>query len=218
MASSADEALPDAVWVSEGYVPMTLSYCNQLMVVTSIFPVEEKFESEQTESQITESESRHNYDSGFYERSPLGSEISNIPPAAHEIDQWQRHISLQDFAKDLQNAANSVYPNKTRSRYSRVYVLIFKWEVEDPKLPVSYEIAELWEVLEKIYHYDIEIFEIPEKQSHARVSEKVNTFVAINDDSKDDLKIVYYAGHGRVSKTRDLVWTRYVPVSERKKT
>jgi hypothetical protein len=180
------------------------------MAVRSIFLGDDRFESEQSESQITEGESSDNHDSGFYERSPLGSDTSNIPPPAHEIDQWQRHISLQNFAKDLQTAANSVYPNKTRSRYSRVYVLIFKWKAEDPKLPVSYEIAELREVLDKIYHYDIEVFEIPEKQSHARVSEKINTFVAINDDSKDDLKIVYYAGHGRLSKTRDLVWTRCV--------
>lgn len=96
------------------------------------------------------------------------------------------------------------YPNETRSRYSRVYVLIFCWESEDPRLPVSHEIAELIKVLDEIYHFDIEVFRIPEKRSHARVSERVNAFVAINDDSKDDLKIVYYAGHGRSSKTRDL--------------
>ncbi|KAH9207971.1 hypothetical protein DL95DRAFT_232590, partial [Leptodontidium sp. 2 PMI_412] len=128
------------------------------------------------------------------------------PPTLSEIDQWQRHISLQQFAQNLQLAANSVYPNETHSRYSRVYVLIFCWEREDPRLPVSHEIAELIKVLDEIYHYDIEVFRIPEKRSHARVSERVNAFVATNDDSKDDLKIVYYAGHGRSSKTRDLVW------------
>jgi hypothetical protein len=205
------ETMLSSSWAKSRYLFMDVLVYNLLMAVTSILLDDEKLESEQMKSQLSGSEapSRDKNDSGFYGKRPGHAENWNPPPTAHEIDQWQRHISLQDFAKDLQVAANTVYPNEPqRSRYSRVYVLIFKWEVEDPKLPVSLEILELQEVLGQIYHYDIEVFEIPEKQSHARVSEKVNTFIAINDDSKDDLKIVYYAGHGRLSKTRDLVWTR----------
>jgi hypothetical protein len=112
---------------------------------------------------------------------------------------------------ELQEAAKSLYLNGNRSRYSNVYVLILKWESEDPKLPVSCEIEELCKVLDEIYHYDIEIFEIPDNRSHAKVSQKINTFIELNNDSNFDLKIVYYAGHSRLSKTRDLVWSRYVP-------
>jgi hypothetical protein len=147
-------------------------------------------------------------DSGFEERSPQSPNNCFIPPSDHKIDQWHHHITLENFAKDLQNAAKSIYPNETRSRYSEVYVLILKWETEDPKLPVSCEIAGLMQVFQDVYHYDIKVFEIPDIRSHARVSEKINTFIGINDDSGDDLKIVYYAGHSRLSKTRDLVWTR----------
>ena len=154
-----------------------------------------------------------NGDSIFSSRSPSSSNTSIIPPRGDEIDRWQRHIGMQDFAKDVQRAAESVYPNHNRSRYSNVYVLIFKWKTEDPKLPVWYEIEELRDVLDQIYGYEIEIFEIPDQKSHAKVVEKITALITINDDSKDDLKIVYYAGHSRLSDTRDLVWSRYVVYS-----
>ncbi|RDW56663.1 hypothetical protein BP6252_14049 [Coleophoma cylindrospora] len=38
------------------------------------------------------------------------------------------------------------------------------------------------------------------------VSAKINAFVSINDDSTEDLKIVYYAGHSKLSKMKDVVW------------
>jgi hypothetical protein len=148
-------------------------------------------------------------DSSFNQSSTLSSLSSNtssIPPRSDEIDRWQRHISLQNFAKDVERAAKSVCANDTRSRYSQVHVLILKWKTEDPKLPVSCEIAELCQVLDQVFHYDIEIIEIPDQRSHAKVNDKISAFIAINDDSKDDLKIVYYAGHSRLSATKDLVW------------
>lgn len=37
------------------------------------------------------------------------------------------------------------------------------------------------------------------------VSAKINEFVSINNNSKEDLKIVYYAGHSKLSKTKDIV-------------
>ncbi|KAN0095850.1 hypothetical protein V8E51_016561, partial [Hyaloscypha variabilis] len=92
---------------------------------------------------------------------------------------------------------------------------MFKLENEDPKLPVSYEIEELRKVFEQIYHFKVEVFDIPDNRSHANVSEKINAFVAINNDSKLDLKIVYYAGHSRLSKTKDLVWSSWQTKNER---
>jgi hypothetical protein len=151
--------------------------------------------------------------SGTGKKTSLHCDTLSIPLRGDEIDRWQRHTSLRQFAADLQEAAKSVYQNGNRSRYSNVYVLIIKWEFEDPKLPVSCEIKELYKVLDEIYHYDIEIFEIPDNRSHAKVSQKINSFIEINNDNKYDLKIVYYAGHSRLSKTRDLVWSRYVPYS-----
>jgi hypothetical protein len=113
----------------------------------------------------------------------------------------------EDMSCDSQPdpAAKSLYLNGNRPKYSNIYVLTLKWESEDLKLPVSCDIEELCKVLDETYHHDIEIFQIPDNRSHAKVSQKINTFIELNNDNNLDLKIVYYAGYSRLSKTRDLV-------------
>ncbi|KAG4442602.1 hypothetical protein IFR05_001932 [Cadophora sp. M221] len=128
------------------------------------------------------------------------------PPRPEDIDRWHRHTTLENFGRALNKRAKLVFSSESRSRYSNVHVLVIKWEREDPNLPVSHEIEDLCRVLKGTYHYQTEIFEIPDKKSHARVSAKINAFIDINDDSKDDLKIIYYAGHGKLTKTKDLIW------------
>lgn len=86
-----------------------------------------------------------------------------------------------------------------------MHVLLISWKARDPSLPVQNEISELRRVLEYIYHYDIEEFLIPNSDSHAAVSEKINAFVKAA--ATDDLKIVYYAGHSRLSRTKELLWS-----------
>jgi hypothetical protein len=120
---------------------------------------------------------------------------------------------LREFGKALENAARAIYPNDKGPRYSRAYVLLISWQMEDPKLPVGWEISALRKVLEDIYHYDVEEFHIPDSASHAAVSEKINAFVKVNDDSGSDLKIVYYAGHSLLSRNKELIWSTYVLIS-----
>jgi hypothetical protein len=120
---------------------------------------------------------------------------------------------LSDFGKVLENAARAIYPNDKGPRYSRVYVLLISWRTEDPKLPVGREISALREVLEDIYHYDVQEFHIPDSASHAAVSEKINAFVKVNGDSSNDLKIAYYAGHSLLSRNKELIWSTYVLIS-----
>jgi hypothetical protein len=74
-------------------------------------------------------------------------------------------------------------------------------------LPVEREIRELRRVFEEVYCYNTEDFEIPASESHAAVSEKINSFVKVDNNSSDDLKIVYYAGHSRLSRTKELLWS-----------
>jgi hypothetical protein len=145
--------------------------------------------------------------SDFDSRSPQSSVTSSAPPRAEEWDRTLRHTGLKDFGEALQNAANAVYPNDNKSRYSRVYVLLICWETQDPKLPVEREIRELRKVLEEVYHYNTEEFQIPDSESHAAVSEKINSFVKVDNNSDDNLKIVYYAGHSRLSRTKELLWS-----------
>jgi hypothetical protein len=143
------------------------------------------------------------------------------PPTPREIDHWNYHVSLQQFAKDLQVAAKAVFPNETRSRYSNVSVLMLSWEEEDPQLPVSYEIDKLYGVFQNVYRFETEHWKIPNHNCHYRLTEKIMDFVSPTDDIDRHLKIVYYAGHARLMETRSLAWTRYVklfPLSQYKNT
>ena len=135
------------------------------------------------------------------------------PPTAHDLDQLHHHISLQLLGERAQKAANAAFPNDKRLRYTSVYVLVLFWQDEDPNLPVSLEALELKGVFEKEYHFNVETWEIPSEGSHKRVNQKVLDFVELGDDSKDDLKIVYYGGHGMLGSTRQSCWARFVEQS-----
>lgn len=135
-----------------------------------------------------------------------GSSTGTTPPTPDDIDRWQYHINLQEFGHELQSAAKAVFPNTTRSRYTRVLVLMMCWDDEDPQLPVSLEISRLFRVFKEIYNFETEIWKIPDANCHAKVTQKILNFVG--DDDKEHLKIVYYAGHGRLTENRLLMWTR----------
>lgn len=146
-------------------------------------------------------------------RSPSGSSASSVPPPADDLDRTLRHIGMQEFGKSLDIAARAMFPNDTACRYNKVYVLLITWKTQDPKLPVAVELCRLRSVFKDIYHYEVEDFEIPDDDSHAETSEMINAFVKLNKNSRDDLKIVYYAGHGRLSPTKELIWYPYVRVA-----
>ena len=89
-------------------------------------------------------------------------------------------------------------------------MLLIRWETQDPNLPVEREIGKLRKVFDEIYHYDIEEFWVPDTDSHGAVSEIINKFVKVNYNSSNDLKIVYYAGYSRLSRTKEPVWSTKV--------
>jgi hypothetical protein len=138
----------------------------------------------------------------------LSSSNATLPPTSDDIDRWNCHISLKEFGEGLQAAAKSVFPNESRSKYTRVTVLMLSWEDEDPNLPVSIEISKLLHVFRNIYHFDVDIWKIPDRNPQWALTQRVMEFVCPAPGDKEHLKIVYYAGHGRLTKTRSLAWTR----------
>lgn len=76
-----------------------------------------------------------------------------IPPTPDDISRWQCHVSLQEFGESLQAAANAVFPNKAKSRYSKVSVLMLHWEDEDPNLPVYLEVEKLDNIFKNAYGF-----------------------------------------------------------------
>jgi hypothetical protein len=91
----------------------------------------------------------------------------------------------------------------------RVSVLLLSWEDEDPQLPVSQEIEKLETVFRLKYYFETAHFKIPDEDSHYRLTERVMAFVKPEKDSGTHLKILYYAGHGRLMQDRSLALTRY---------
>lgn len=145
-------------------------------------------------------------------RSPGSSHASSAPSVGPGLvdgpDQWGTHVSMDNFMKNLEGALTEVFPNRDRSRYKNVYVLLMKWGVGDPRLPVFKEMDELRRVFEDIFHFQVEVFEIPEERSHRKVNQKIIDFSDLGGDSSDDLKIVYYAGHSRSNESRNLLFSR----------
>ncbi|TGO80177.1 hypothetical protein BELL_0013g00280 [Botrytis elliptica] len=124
----------------------------------------------------------------------------------HDLSQLQYHITLRDFGEKVQKAANAAYPNDQKIKYARVYALLILWGDEDPQLPVSLEVRDLGSVLASIYKYEVQIYRIPSGGSHKKLNQKILDFVELGGDSKEDLKIVYYGGHGMLAQNRQPCW------------
>jgi hypothetical protein len=132
------------------------------------------------------------------------------PPRPEEIDRELCQARLRAFAEQLQETASAPLPNITASSYRNVYVLLLKWEDEDPNLPVSYEISRLQDVFVNVYHFETEIWDIPDEDCHDKVNQKILDFKRLGSNRKDDLKILYYGGHGKLTRNQSLAWTRSV--------
>ena len=130
------------------------------------------------------------------------------PPSAYALDRLHYHVALQDFGSFLQKAANAIFPGDQLSRYSKVDVLLLSWNDEDPNLPVSIEIEELSRVFRNLYGYNVEKWLIPAEDCHNMLQGKILEWLGKNEESV--LKIVYYAGHGKVTNHKQLAWTRCV--------
>jgi hypothetical protein len=132
------------------------------------------------------------------------------PPTPDEISFQYRHTTLKNFGDDLHLAAKTLFPNDSTSRYTKTSILILSWEDEDPNLPVSLEISKLYTVFKKGYGFEVDVWKIPRNHSHFELNQKIGGFVRPEEDDRQHLKIVYYAGHARLAKNRTLVWTGYI--------
>ncbi len=156
------------------------------------------------------------------------------PPSGYDLDRLNYHIDLKRFGKDLQSAANAVFSGDRRSKYTQVSspmnvrtpvgqpesqyhmthvqnvqvsALLLSWEDEDPELPVSVEIGTLRDVFVDIYDFEVEEWRIPAVNSHTALNLKILHFLA--DSDTKHLKIVYYAGHGKLSNHGQALWTSH---------
>jgi hypothetical protein len=134
--------------------------------------------------------------------------LNTAPPSFDQFDQWQAHIGLKTFREGLHAAAQAVFPSESRSQYTKVYVLMIRWGDEGLSSPVSNEIHKLFNVFKDIYQFEVEIWRIPDTGSHVDTNQKILDFVKLGGDSEEHLKIVYYAGHAKLTKNKGLAWMR----------
>ena len=73
---------------------------------------------------------------------------------------------------------------------------------------MSREIRRIFWAFQDLYHFQTEVWDINDVACHAEVNQKILDFSRLGGDSKEDLEIVYYAGHGKLTQNRLLSSTR----------
>jgi hypothetical protein len=119
------------------------------------------------------------------------------PPTAEQLDQMFR--PNRPFQQGLLGTRDSTY--------IETFVLLLSWEEQDLRLPVDLEIDRLSDMFDRVYHFKVERWKIPSEDPHQRLNKKIIEFVRFGNDRRECLKIVYYAGHGKLSRNRQPMWT-----------
>ncbi|KAF8850218.1 hypothetical protein BDZ45DRAFT_679913 [Acephala macrosclerotiorum] len=165
--------------------------------------------SSQSESQldnITESPSNSSgaEDTSFTSDTSLTSlsRCSSYNPT-HDTSRTSFHIKdLATFATTLEEAAKGAFPNRGRSRYAKVNACLIRWAEDETVQP---ELERLYDVFKHGYGFEVEDWTIPTINSHRKLMGKALDFIE-EFDARDNLFVVYYAGHGTINENRQSVW------------
>lgn len=136
---------------------------------------------------------------------PSGPRLERTAQAAISLP------GIDTFRSNLQSHVSSIIANPNRSRYSAVYALLLVWEDEQDEA-VKQSVDELRSVLDRHYHYTLEMDVIPSdepERSWRWLSRRIDHFMGANDQ-RDILKIFYYNGRTQLDGNRAMVLARYV--------
>jgi hypothetical protein len=118
----------------------------------------------------------------------------------HDISLSEQHIpSIQHLAADLNDAVRAAWPSWHKKGYQRVHVLLLKWADED--LAFFKEVNDLYCIFKDLYHFDVEIYDIPNLNPGRSVLKRLVEF--LNCDGQGILRIVYYGVHARHTQQRN---------------
>ncbi|KAE9369796.1 hypothetical protein N431DRAFT_443421 [Stipitochalara longipes BDJ] len=144
----------------------------------------------------TEEEESHSLNNQSGEKSEELSRNGFIQLNTHDTSFTGEHIpKIETFAQDLQAAVNAIWPSRGQGRYTEVHVLLLSWG--DDSLGVETEVQRLGKVFSNLYRFDVKEFKIPSKTPGKATTAEVSKF--LEHDQPDNLLIVYYAGHARLS-------------------
>jgi hypothetical protein len=117
-----------------------------------------------------------------------------LVPNTHDVSYVSKHIpSLSELTADLESATHALWSRRHESRYSKVIALFLRWESDD--LKVVTESNDLQHVFEDLYHYQVQSYKIPDERPDTSLKRRILQF--LENDGKDTLLIVYYAGHAK---------------------
>ena len=129
----------------------------------------------------------------------------------HDISMIDYHVTdVETLAKVLNDAVTAACPKASTTRYRGVYVLLLCWAYDD--LGVETELDGLEAVFQTVYHYRTDRWKIPSSSSHNALVFRIMQ-VLQEIESKDELFITYYGGHGYMNDDRQCVWLWYVTIS-----
>lgn len=133
--------------------------------------------------------------------------IVPLPLNTHNVVTNAHVHNVQQFSKDLSAAVAAVWTTRHENRYSDIQVLILSWEDDD--LGVYKEIDVLHETFRELYNYQVTEWLIPKLKPERKLSLQIGEFLD-KHDSKENLLIIYYAGHGFLNDQRVPMWAAYV--------
>ncbi|PHH60181.1 hypothetical protein CDD81_1961 [Ophiocordyceps australis] len=142
-------------------------------------------------------------------RPPLSEARVRTPlPSGPRLEKSLSLPGIESLKNEIQATAPRVLSTSNRGRYNAANALLLFWQDDDDVATVQYAVQELAEVLERFYHYAVQIHTIPSSSGACRsswrwLSRKLNEF-AEDSDQRDMLKIVYYAGHTYLDGNRDM--------------
>lgn len=147
------------------------------------------------------------------------SRIRTPLPSGPRLEKSLSLPGIESFKNDLQNTATKIISASNRGRYAAVRVLLLMWQDDDQPATVHAAVQELADVFEKYYRYTFQIQVIPApepglaRDTWRWLSRTLDRF-AEDDDHRDVLKIVYYAGHTFLDGNREMNLARCVVLSK----
>ncbi|PQE06114.1 tyrosine- phosphatase non-receptor type 6 protein [Rutstroemia sp. NJR-2017a BBW] len=101
-------------------------------------------------------------------------------------------------------AAARAFPNRGRSRYAEVLVVLIQWE--ESELDAQSEVSALRSMFEICYGFTTDIWSIPTTNAHNKLMLKAVNFIE-QYGTDDNLIIIYYGGHAIINSSRQTTWS-----------
>ena len=135
------------------------------------------------------------------------SPVTNrAPPSVLDRDHLD---SAREFMDEFNKAMTGVLA-RNGSPYEQVFVLFLRWEDDvflEPGVNngIQGEIDQLEQVLTDDYGFTTEIYLIPKINSQRSLQKKIFEFQD-DHDSRSELLLVYYGGHGELNDLNQSIW------------